>query len=271
MYKMGMVIGVSCYVTLGAFAFSYSDRIIFQPPRATYVDTGSITKIKTTSGKRISAIYMANPGSKYIILYSHGNAEDLGTVVHRLKELRGLGFSVIGYDYEGYGTSDGTPSEKNTYEDIDAVYKYLIDEAKIPANRIIAYGFSLGGGVATDLASKRNIGGLILESTFVSAFRVLTKYSIFPYDKYRSIGKIKSVKCPVLIMHGNSDDVVPFWHGERLFESAPQPKRKLWVKGAGHGDISMMDGEAYKRAIIEFTSLIGGKKSNNVSNKLTTA
>jgi fermentation-respiration switch protein FrsA (DUF1100 family) len=258
-FKMGIVIGSLGYVALGAFAFSYSDRLIFQPPRPTYVDTESITKIKTISGKRISAINLVSSGSKYIILYSHGNAEDLGTVIHRLKELYGLGFSIIGYDYEGYGTSDGTPSEQATYENIDAVYKYLIDDMKFPANKIIAYGFSLGGGVATDLASKRYIGGLILESTFVSAYRVLTKYSILPYDKYKSIDKIKNVKCPILIMHGDSDNVIPFWHGEKLFESAPLPKRHLWVKGAAHGDISMMNGDVYKKAIIDFTSLIGEK------------
>ena len=253
------MIVVMSYVTLGVFAFSYSENMIFHPPRATYIDTGTITKIKTKSGKNISAINMLNPSSKYLILYSHGNAEDLGTVVHTLKKLYELGFSVIGYDYEGYGTSDGTPSEKNTYEDIDAVYRYLIYELRIPAENIIAYGFSLGGGVATDLASKRDIGGLILESTFVSAFRVASKYNIFPYDKFRSLDKIKNVKCPILVMHGENDDVVPWWHGRELFEAAPSTKRNLWVQGAGHGNISMVAGDLYRKTIIEYTSILGEK------------
>jgi hypothetical protein len=106
----------------------------------------------------------------------------------------------------------------------------------VPSNCIIALGRLLGGGVTVDLASRRPLGGLIIESTFVTAFRVLTKIPLFPSDKFRNISKIKNVNCPVLVIHGEDDEVIPFWHGEKLFQQANEPKLSLWVDGAGHNN-----------------------------------
>lgn len=122
----------------------------------------------------------------------------------------------------------------------------------------MAYGFSLGGGAATDLASKNQIGGLILESTFVSAFRVVTHYKILPVDKFESLKKIKNIQCPVLIMHGDNDMVINDWHGKKLYDQANQPKISLWVHGAGHGDISAIDKDGYIAAIMKLQTYVGG-------------
>ena len=116
--------------------------------------------------------------------------------------MRALGFSVFAYDYHGYGTSGGKATEQNAYEDIDAAYNYLTQVLKVPPDRIIAHGRSLGGAVAIDLASRKPLGGLVVESSFVSAFRVVTGYRIFPFDKFRNADKIRQVRCPVLIIHG---------------------------------------------------------------------
>lgn len=171
-----------------------------------------------------------------------------------------MGFSVFAYDYRGYGTSSGTASEENSYQDAEAAYDYLVNNLSVPANRIIALGRSLGGAVAVDLAHRRQLGGLIIESSFVSAYRVITKIPVFPFDKFKSLSKIKKVNCPVLVIHGTRDEVVPFWHGEKLFQEANEPKQSLWVEGAGHNNLFARAEERYEKALVEFVSLIESKK-----------
>jgi fermentation-respiration switch protein FrsA (DUF1100 family) len=233
----------------------FTDRIIFQPPTPSYKDSEKIIKLTTADGAEISAIYLRNENSPYTIIFSHGNAEDLGTVRYKLLELHSMGFSVLGFDYHGYGTSEGQPMEKAVYQDIDAAYDYLTKELNVPPGRIIVHGMSLGGAVAADLASRRPIGGLILESTFVSAFRVVT-HDPMPFDQFTTLAKLKNIHCPVLVIHGRSDHVVKFWHGEMLYENANEPKRFLWTDNAGHGDISFVAGQQYEQALKDFAGAL---------------
>ena len=244
------------YGCLCLFAYFYADRMIFLPQPSTYEDSPEILKLTTADGVQISALYLPNPKAKYTLLYSHGNAEDLGYGLPALKSLQEMGFSVFGYDYRGYGTSQGTPSEGNVYRDIDAAYNYLTQHLGISPNRIIAYGHSLGGGLAVDLASRKPIGGLIVENTFISAFRVVTHIPIVPFDKFVNIDKIKQVRCPVLVMHGTADEVIPFWHGQKLFEAANEPKQFLWVEGAGHNNFRSVAGDRYQQALQQFVQLV---------------
>jgi len=168
-----------------------------------------------------------------------------------------MGFSVFAYDYRGYGTSDGRASARNSYEDIEAAYGYLVERLGVPANRIIVMGRSIGGGPAIELATKNDVAGLICESCFVSAFRVLTRVPILPFDKFTNLNKIKKINCPVLIIHGQSDRIVPVWHGRKLFEAANEPKLCLWVDGAGHNDdVAVIAGEDYWQAIAKFKQSI---------------
>ena len=244
------------YACFCIWAYFYTDRMIFLPQPSTYEDTQDILKLTTANGVSISAIYLPNPQAKYTILYSHGNAEDLGYGLPMLKELRDIGFSVFAYDYQGYGTSQGTPSEANAYKDIDAAYNYLTQELKIPPNRIIAYGFSVGGGPSVDLAARKPIAGLIVENTFITAFRVVTHIPIVPFDKFANIDKIKNVRCPVLVMHATADEVIPFYHGQKLFDAANEPKRFLPIEGAGHNNFKSVAGERYVQALREFVELV---------------
>ena len=141
-------------VAIMLFAYMFADKIIFQAQPATYRYTPEVFKITTSTGNKISAVYLPNPDAEYTILYSHGNADDLGTVKERIEALRQIGFAVLAYDYEGYGTSEGQPSEQNTYRDIDAAFDYLVNQVGVPPERIILHGWSLGGGVAADLAAR---------------------------------------------------------------------------------------------------------------------
>ena len=167
---------------------------------------------------------------------------------------------MFAYDYEGYGTSEGSPSEKNAYKDADAAYEYLVGQLKVSPDKIIIHGRSVGGGLATYLASREKVAGLILESSFVTAFRTLTQIPLLPFDKFRNIDRIKNIKCPVLVIHGKADKIIPFWHGEKLFEAANEPKLKFWVDDAGHNDLVMMAGNSYWDTIKHFTDFIKSKK-----------
>jgi fermentation-respiration switch protein FrsA (DUF1100 family) len=172
------------------------------------------------------------------------------------------GFSVLVYDYRGYGTSSGMPSEKNAYKDIEAAYGYLVGQMQCPPSRIIAMGRSVGAAVAMHLACRKKLAGLILEGPFVTAFRVVTYIPLLPFDKFRNVDKIKKAQCPVLVIHGRDDSVVPFWHGEKLFKTANEPKLNLWVDGAGHNDVLTVAGNRYWAVIEDFTSMVRANRKD---------
>ncbi len=254
------LIPIFVYIGLFTIAWLFPNQVLFRPPTASYVDDSSIIKLRTSSGDTISAKFYQNDAATFTILFSHGNAEDMGTIEPFILRLRESGFAVLAYDYNGYGTSEGSPSENDTYRDIDAAYEYLIEKRKIPAERIILHGRSLGGGAAVDLASREPVGGLIAESTFTSASRVLTRIRIIPFDRFENISKIASIKCPVLVIHGKKDWTIPFHHGEALFTAANEPKASLWVDDAGHNNLFNVASEQYLKAVRDFTDSLSESK-----------
>jgi fermentation-respiration switch protein FrsA (DUF1100 family) len=258
---------VLIYACMVLFVYLFSDWIIFRAHRSSYEDNPEILKIKTSDGAEISALYFSEPNSKFTILYSHGNSEDIGDIREVLEAFQHKGFSVLAYDYRGYGTSGGRASEKNVYEDIEAAYEYLVGELGNSPDRIIAIGRSVGGAVAMHLACRKEVAGLILESSFITAFRVVTRVPLVPFDKFRNIDKIKKVRCPILIIHGKNDEVVPFWHGEKLFKNANDPKLKYWVDDAGHNDLFWVAGNHYWDTIKEFTDVIKANRQNSANRR----
>lgn len=254
-----LLIPICVYLGLFIVAYFFPDNVIFQPQPSSYKDDADIIKLDTPGGKKISAKYYTNKQAVYTILFSHGNAEDIGDIEPLIWYLRDAGFNVLTYDYRGYGTSEGEASEKNSYEDIHSAYKHLTQELKTPADRIILHGRSLGGGPSIDLATREPVGGLILESTFTSAFRVVTRWRVIPFDKFENINKIAKVKCPVLVIHGKEDWTIPFHHGEALFAAALQLKYSFWVDGAGHNDLFNAARESYLTAIKDFADKLESK------------
>lgn len=244
------------YAAYLVLALLFADRLIFQPQPTRYRDSASTIKLTAADGARISAVWLPNRQATYTILYSHGNAEDLGDVEPFLHRLRDLGYAVFAYDYHGYGTSQGRPSEQHAYLDIAAAYDYLTREVGVPPQRIIAYGFSVGSGPAVELAANRPLAGVILEGAFTSAFRVATRVPLFPFDRFRNIDKIARVRAPLLVIHGTNDQVIPLRHGERLYAAANEPKRMLRVAGANHFDLREIAGESYDRALRDFAELL---------------
>jgi len=227
---------VFIYLSCVVIGCTISDRMIFIPPAPSYSFEPEMVMIETPSGEKICAYYFKNSKAEFTLLYSHGNAEDIGQNRFVFERFVNQGFSVLAYDYRGYGLSEGRPSEKNAYEDAAAAYAYLTDQAGVPANKIIPFGRSLGGSLAVGIAAEKPVAGLILQSAFTSAYRVVTRVPIFPFDKFKNLDKIDKINCPILIMHGAKDGIVKPWHGKALYQAANEPKSYLMVEGAGHND-----------------------------------
>ncbi|MFS8924385.1 alpha/beta hydrolase [Synechococcus sp. B60.1] len=257
---LGLRLGPSLLpISLGVYGYLLwlgwfqSERLIFLPRPASYQDGEAILKLTTADGLQISAVYLPNPAATYTLLYSHGNAEDLGDILPRLRKLQQGGFSVLAYDYRGYGTSEGIPSEAGAYKDIEAAYAYLRDQG-IPPGRILLYGRSVGGGPSVYLAAQKPVGGLILESTFVTAFRVLTRIPLLPFDRFDNLSRIAQINCPLLILHGTQDRLIPFWHAEALYQAARDPKRLVPIEGADHNNLLQVAGERYLPILHQFVT-----------------
>ncbi|MGF1516423.1 MAG: alpha/beta hydrolase [Nodosilinea sp.] len=256
---------VFIYAAFALLVYFRADGMIFLPPPASYSDTEAILKVPVTADENISATYLANAEADYVLLYIHGNAEDLGDIRPVLERLYDWGFGVFAYDYRGYGTSVGRPSEANAYEEVIAAYTYLIEQLGIPPERIIVYGRSVGGGPATALAAQHPVAGLILESSFTSAFRVLVPFPLLPFDKFPNLATIQEVQAPVLVMHGEADSIIPVDHGRALYEAAPGPKLSLWVAEAEHNDFIWVAGDRHREALLEFQQLIEAHQSSAAS------
>lgn len=251
MIKLVILI-LGSYAFLSLFAYFLSDRLIFLPPSPGYKNFESVIKIKITENISIAALYLPNPQAKYTILVSHGNAEDLGYMQNFLQELQRRGFSVFAYDYEGYGLSQGFPSEKHAYRDIDAAYLYLTENLKIPPEKIIAFGNSVGGGVTIDLAKRKKLKAVIVQGTFLSAYRVITHAAVLPFDKFENSKKIAALTIPILFIHGTKDEIIAFWHGEELYQKTQSKKEHLWIENAGHNNIINLGKEKYWQGIVDF-------------------
>ncbi|CAI9758721.1 unnamed protein product [Fraxinus pennsylvanica] len=196
-------------------------------------DNVDVLKVKTKRGNEIVAMYVKNPVAKLSILYSHGNAADLGQMYDLFSELSiHLRVNMMGYDYSGYGQSTGKPSEQNTYADIEAVYKCLQDTYGVKEEDIILYGQSVGSGPTLDLASCfPRLRAVVLHSPIMSGLRVMYPVKrTYWFDIYKNIEKIPLVQCPVLVIHGTADDVVDCSHGKQLWELCKEKYEPLWVK-----------------------------------------
>jgi fermentation-respiration switch protein FrsA (DUF1100 family) len=258
MLKTFLIFAVVLYLSFMVIVYFFSDRLIFFPPVRTYNNEQlEIVLVPTQDDMQIATLYLPNPKATYTILYSHGNAEDLGYLSGLLEQMREAGFSVIAYDYRGYGMSTAaTPSAKAVHLDIAGVYDYATQTLAIPPAQLILYGRSVGSGPAIDLATQQPVAGLIIEGGFVSAFRVVTQITLLPFDKFPNLRNILKVQCPVLIIHGTEDEVISPWHGQKLFEAAHEPKYLLEVEGAGHNDIIPTAGEQYWKKLREFAQIL---------------
>ncbi len=207
-------------------------------------------------GVRIHGFWLPSDGASRALLFLHGNA---GNASHRLPNalaLARLGTHVLLLDYRGYGLSQGRPSEAGVYADARAGLAHLAWRG-IPEARTVVFGRSLGGAVAVDLARDRPLAGLLLESTFSSVKDVVRSSFgslLVPLagNRFASIDKIGSLRCPVLFFHGDRDEIIGYALGRRLFDAAPEPKAFETLAGAGHNDTVEIGGRPYFARIARF-------------------
>jgi uncharacterized protein len=247
---------VFIYTAVALYFFAVQTSMLYHPSpelEGTPSDIGlrfTNLKLKTPDRLDISAWYIPARNSRGVILYCHGNA---GNISHRLPLIRlfnRMRLDVLIFDYRGFGQSSGSPSEEGTYIDAETAWDYLVNTLRIKPGKILLYGHSLGGAVATEMALRHKAGGLIIDSGFKSvAERAGEMFPIFPVDlmvrhRYASIEKIGNSRMPKLIIHSQMDELIPFEHGMALFKRAAGPKRFLKLKG-GHDDGALASGKLY--------------------------
>ncbi|GLU01719.1 hypothetical protein SLE2022_190080 [Rubroshorea leprosula] len=201
-----------------------------------------ILRVGTRRGSQVVAVYIKNPAAALTVLYSHGNAADLGQLYELFAELSAhLRVNLMGYDYSGYGQSTGKPSEQNTYADIEAVYRCLGEKYGVREEDVILYGQSVGSGPTIDLATRLpRLRAVILHSPIMSGLRVIHPMKrTYWFDIYKNIDKIPCVNCPVLVIHGTADDVVDWSHGKQLWDLCKEKYEPLWIRGGNHCDLEL--------------------------------
>lgn len=247
--RLAILAGVTYLGVIIVFLF-LENALLFHPIRASedWLPPPSRevqdVEFRTAEGDRIHGWWWPVPGAQGALLYAHGNAGNLSHRGDALAPLvQSLGVSVLIFDYPGYGRSSGRPSESSCYAAGDAAYDWLTQRQQVPPGNLLLYGKSLGGGVMTELASRRPHRALILVKTFTSIPDMATQ--LYPWlparwmvrSRFDSLEKIGRCTRPVFIAHGDCDDLIPCSHGERLSAAANEPKQFLLLPGCGHNDL----------------------------------
>jgi fermentation-respiration switch protein FrsA (DUF1100 family) len=208
--------------------------------------------IRTPFNDTIHGLYWEAQPKRPTLLYLHGNAQSVFDWCLVREELEALDCGLLLIDYPGYGKSTGLPSEKALYASGEAAYNWLKVAQHLDDSSIFVLGKSLGGGVATEICRTRKPLGLILESTFRSIphvirqlVPVLPQNSLLKEERYESIDKLADISCPILIIHGDRDELIPLDEGLKLHAAAREPKQLWVVPNAGHNDVSLFAGSEY--------------------------
>lgn len=241
-------------------AVFFPNKNITQTPKLLGMDFEDVF-INTPDGEKINAWFVPSHNNAATLIYAHGNAGAMGDRLLKVRFFHELGLNVLVFDYRGFGKSTGTPTEKGVYIDGASTYDYLLTRKDIDPSKIIYYGASLGGAVAIDVATKRPLAALIVDSSMTSAKEVAGKFypfvpSFMMQIKFDSINKIQKVSAPKLFIHSPEDRTIPYAMGLRLFEKASEPKMFLKSVG-GHNEIQILNDPHTAATLKEF--LIGIK------------
>lgn len=230
-----------------------ADKVIFQPPADTYPELSGVEMLEVEGNNNIAVRFSA-PAQKdgLVFLHCHGNAENLRLLAWRQEMFVSRGYGFCSFDYEGYGRSSGKVSEQAVDRDVMRVWEFLTREKGIAPEKIVVHGFSLGTGAAVSLAVRlEKAKALILEAPFTSTYAV-AGLAWVPGDRFPSIGRISKVRMPILIIHGDRDRIIPFKHGKKLYDTAPEPKMFFHVPGAGHNNLIAAAAENYWQKLNDF-------------------
>lgn len=251
------------YVLLCVGMYFMQEIFIYVPNRNVQSDPSAVgidfedIYLEVPGGGKINAWYMPAENSRRALLFCHGNGGNMAWRLQYYTLFHDLGFNLLTFDYRGYGRSEGSPSEENTYEDARAAWKYLVEDKGFSPEDTVIYGRSLGGGVAARLAFEKKPGALALESTFTSMadkareMMPFLPVSLILKHEYPTKEIIGKMECPVLILHSPEDDLIPFSHGRTNFALAKDPKKFVEVSGI-HNTVLSGSYQVIRSALSEF-------------------
>lgn len=273
MLKLVVVI-VACYALLVTAVYLMQGRMLYLPGvpgrtlTMTPTDAGldyEDVSIQTSDGITLHGWYV--PGrSDRVLLFFHGNA---GNISHRLDSIRQfntLGLSVLIIDYRGYGQSGGGITEAGIYRDAEAAWLYLTQTLDVADNDIVVFGRSLGASVAARLAADERPLALVVESSFTSVPDIAQE--LYPWLPARWLSRlqhatsdyVREVRCPVLVIHSRDDEIIPFHHGEAIYDAAPEPRTLLALNGT-HNDAFIRDERVYLAGLRNFLATLASPGS----------
>ncbi len=252
-------------ISLMAVSCRFEDRLIFQPsvtidqsPRDVGLDFDDLY-FSARDGVVLNGWFIRHREARSTLVWFHGNAGNIG---HRVANIRLLHektrVNIFIFDYRGYGRSAGRASEEGTYLDGEAALDFVRNRLGIDPAQTVLFGRSLGAAVATEMANRFDSQALIVESPFAS-IRAMAD-AMFPFlpigpllsTRYDVLEKIRAIKTPLLVLHGDRDEVVPFEQGKLVFAAAPQPKKFIALAGAGHNDTYLVGGDRYFEQLRQF-------------------
>jgi fermentation-respiration switch protein FrsA (DUF1100 family) len=256
--------GAGFYAFAVAVLWAFQRDLMYFPDRAprvppsTYPLLDGVREITLTTadGLDLAAWYAPAPRDRPTVVLLHGNGGSLRRERYRLQHFRDARMGVLLLEYRGYSGNPGTPTEQGLYADARAALDWL-QASGVASDSVVVYGRSLGTGVATKIAAEREIGAVVLEAPYTSTVDVAAlRFPIVPVswlmeDRFESLDRIGAVTEPLLVMHGDSDSVIPQRLGRRLYDAARSPKEGFWPRGLGHNDIFDNGGFAAALEFIE--------------------
>ena len=241
------------------------NRLIFHPttdiartPRDVGLDYLDLY-FTTADNVRLNGWFIPHLQASATMIWFHGNAGNIGDRVDNIKLLHDkTHINIFIFDYRGYGRSPGSSSETTTYIDGDAAMNFVRTQLQVESKNLLIFGRSLGAAVAAEMASRHDSRAVILESPFMSiremARVMLPALPIGPLlsAKFDVIDKVGKITAPLLVLHGDQDEIIPFEQGQRVFAAARQPKQFYPIKGAGHNDTFIVGGNGYYERLQSF-------------------
>ena len=268
---LGLLLG---YALLVFLAWVFQERIAFPAPRASVPDprqvgaaNGERIELALRDGTKLAGWYLRpqSPTSSRppwpALLWFYGNGENIASIGPIVRDFQPPGAALLVVDYPGYGGSGGRATEASIYEAADAAYAAVARRPEVDRARIYVYGRSLGSAVASHVAARHAVAGLVLESPFTNALDIAREhYALFPRFIVRlrldNLANLRQVRCPVLVFHGTADRLAPLAMGRRVVAAAPGPAELVLIQGAGHNDTYDLGGETYRRRLWQF--VLGG-------------
>ena len=217
--------------------------------------------IETEDGVRLHGWYVPGESSR-TLLFFHGNAGNISHRIDSIRQFHSLGLSIFIIDYRGYGRSGGKTNEQGIYRDADAAWQYLTENRGLRDGDIIVFGRSMGASAGAKLATKEQPLGVIVESSFTSVPEIAQE--LYPWLPVRWLSRLRhatrdyvaDINCPVLVVHSRDDEIVPYRHGEAIFDAANEPRSLLTLRG-GHNDAWLLDESNYVSGLRDFIQKLG--------------